>query len=632
MDDGAPQAPTPDEALANVAAAITGDWAQIAAVWQEFRGKYGYYLRPDVDADRQGFLREALWLALGRGHLRALLMRLNERGLASADIHAAAEPLVGTGFQFQAYVNGEWKPQRAVVAGRRLMEACDHVCRIAVGGQHRGTGVLIRPTVVATAAHVVAGLVDAQGRAKPGSLAKLAITFFDADDLLPNEAVQESRAVVAQLHPDWLAYQSPPAPGEGGGVYGIDCVDGITRAAGPWDLALIRLAEPPRIGLSGHRLRGGEPPDAAFGVHVLHHPGDPLGAPMGLLWSIGEVTQALGDPPLRWLHDANTDAGSSGAPCFDDTWRVVGLHQAGASQINTPDQANRAVPIYPWADQVDLLAQAADSTPYLIEAAAEDGALTPVLGRLDVQAQIWRAMRQRAPADDRAVLVYGGPRSGRTFTGAILRALAAKAGGRVIALDARNAQGQDALGFAQSLVGAAGAALPQQEVRPSGLTTELRDLRSEITPVLIRELETLSGGSPLWLFVDGLEAADRISPSGAAQVVESVLASLALAPQLRLLLVGWNGVSDGIWQEWLPPGPVDADIAQYLWRAFAPPGAVPPAQALSTFEVLAAAELAKQPAHLDPYARALAATHELIGVVRGLIAIHAPASAGGDGS
>jgi hypothetical protein len=45
--------------------------------------------------------------------------------------------------------------------GRRLIDACGHVCRISIldaAGEwrHRGTGVLVRPRLVATAAHVAA--------------------------------------------------------------------------------------------------------------------------------------------------------------------------------------------------------------------------------------------------------------------------------------------------------------------------------------------------------------------------------------------------------------------------------------------------------------------------------------------
>lgn len=445
----------PDRAAQDVAALaleITGGWPQVMAVWEEFRAKHGIYLRAELDADRLSFLEQALWSAIGSGHLGALLARLAEQNLTGGGMHQAATPLLGAGFAMQSYVNGVWQPQNALINGRRLMEACDHVCRISIDGKHRGTGILIRPTIVATAAHVVAPLVGADHRCLPNSVARLSVSFFDADDLMPDGELGDATPTLGKAHEHWLAYFSPRAPGEGEALYPIDCVTGIS-GTGPWDLALLRLAEPPRPGLTGHRLGQGEPPAVAFGIHVLHHPADAIGAPLGLVWSIGSVKHALGGTvPLRWLHDANTDKGSSGAPCFDNNWRVVALHQAGPTAISAANQNNRAVPIYPWAQEIDDLAEEADVTPYLTFVPNERGQPQPVFGRRQLQARAWRAMTALRPGYDRALLVLGDRQSGKSFSVAILAELARQSRCRFVSLDARNVQNDSPLQFAQKIL------------------------------------------------------------------------------------------------------------------------------------------------------------------------------------
>lgn len=563
-----------DAELERLAQSIQGEWPRVVEVWEQFRVAHGIYLRAELSADRLEFLKQALWATHGKGQLRALLLRLQEAELTTKDVGQASKPFITQAFQLHSYVNGKWQPQDALVSGRRFMQACDHVCRISVEGEHKGTGVLIRPTVVATAAHVISDLVGVDHLALADSLKKLEVHFFHADDLLEDGEASPARPVVAKLHHDWLGYFSPPADADKGFLATIEGVNGINADSGPWDMALIRLAAPPREGLRGHRLRDGEPPDVEFGVHVLHHPATPHGKPMSMLWSIGMVNKKLGEPKLlRWLHNANTDEGSSGAPCFDNDWRIVALHQAGQAKVTTTNQNNRAVPIYRWAPELDNLAVQADSTPYVDFAVDENRVKRPVFGRTELQKLAWRAMTAKLPLvpRQRIFLVLGDSGTGKSFSSAILGQLAQRAGSLFASLDARNAANASPLEFARELLSAVGASDPLAVSAAASLTTQLRDVRNEIVPRLGQALEALAGQRSLCVVLDGLESCDTAAP-GVAQLIEALVAALPQIPHVQLALIGWEGAVDTVLAETLMGEPTLDEILDHLLLTLAPPG------------------------------------------------------------
>lgn len=628
MPDIAPPE-SPHMAFAPLAQQISGDWPQVMVVWEEFRRKHGYYLRPELSDDREQFLQQALWQAHGRGHLRALLTRCQEAGLAAPGLPGAAAPFLGAGSKLQSYVNGAWKPQNALINGRRFIQACDHICRISIDGKHKGTGVLIRPTLVVTAAHVIESLVGGERKPLEGSVGRLKVSFFDADDLMPDGEVAAAQPIDTALHQDWLAYYSPRADGEMEDLYPIDGVAGIKADEGPWDCALIRLAAPPRAGVRGYPLLPGNPPAVTFGLHVLHHPANPLGAPMGLLWSIGSAKKALGSgaKPLRWLHDANTDRGSSGAPCFNDDWRIVAFHQAGQDDVQALNQSNRAVPIYRWVDEVNGVADQGEVTPYLSHAIDENRASTPVLGRRLLQDKAWRAMTSwvALKPQQRVFVVLGEPRTGKSFTTAILTGLSERAGCVLAAMDVRNSADATPLAFAQAVLDAVGATRPQGAGDgPSGLTTELRDVSNDIIPRLGQTLQALAQQRPLWLVLDGLEICDTAAP-GVAQVVDGLLAALAQFPALHLALIGWKGVVQADHVEGLSGEPSVADILDHLLLTVAPPGYQPAPEVRAALLNFVQLVLNQQPP-VAPYARAAAAALAARDMIKALIG---PTLAGG---
>lgn len=611
-----------DPKLAKLAGAITGSWAEISSVWDEFRLKYGYLLRADTDETRNAFLRQAIWMAYGDAKLDALLARLAAQNLIDPQLPALLAAEGATGFHFQSYVNGVWQSQDALVAGRRLMQACDHVCRISIDGKHRGTGILIRPLIVATAAHVIAPLVDPNGRRLPDGLGRLVLSFVDADSLMANGAANAT--VLAELDDDWLIDFSPPARGESTPGYPVDCADGIGEQNGPWDVALIQLAEPPRVGLAGVKLAD-TLPNVQFGVHVLHHPANALGQAMQLLWSIGDVTKALGTArPLRWLHSANTDSGSSGAPCFDNNWQVVALHQGGSTNITAKNQLNRAVPVYRWAEQLDALASRLGKTPYVTFVNTLKGE-RPVFGRRDLQDRLWQAMTDASAEGTGVFVVEGAPMSGKSFTASIVSSLGEQAGCRVAVVDARNLPG-DIVEDARAIAGAFAVSIPDHALANGGVTSEFRDAKKDVAPALLDTVMTQDGGKSSWLVVDGLSDVDPGSPTG--QLIEAILIAVRNRKRLNLVLIDWRGAVQAQFIETLATVPTTREISEQLWLSLAPSGAHASAATIATVdEVVVEALNAAAPG--NPFERAADAARQATVTVRAVVKVVAKAIGNG---
>ncbi len=592
-----------DPTITALADAVVGDWLKIDSIWEALRYRSGIHLRRDASSDDpREFLREALTTAHHRNLLRAFASHLMKEGLVRDrdDFQKRLNAVLGpAAFELQRFQSGVFRPVSALIAGRGLLQACDYVCRIDVNDQHTGTGVLVRPMLVATAAHVVWDLIakqadgspdlDSDGclRAIPDSVGQLTLTFGDVEDYLPDsDGIYRREGDAAPLHPNWLAWGSRPSQNEYPTLTNIRDIAGIDKGQGPWDLVLIRLAEP--RSLPGQTLRADAPPSRPFVIHVLHHPtgGTDRGQP--LLWSIGKLDQQLGRPPVRCLHDANTLGGSSGAPIFDSRWRIVALHQAGERVLQSYSDArakadtsrNRAVPVRHWLKRLDAIERALlMDVPYVKELRGSPGLVPdpyPVIGRRETQEWVWRAMQPGATAAERLLIVRGQPRTGLRFTKRLMREMVTSRGCLISALDMVNMLHEDAIGFkrrvAGTLSGPAGAALDTG--LNTGLTTVQRDIRTGVAPALGSELEQLAGGRAIFLVLEGFSQAWLDDPPAVRDLLVNLVRRLAEFPLLRLVLVGWL--------EEPPPGfegsvenlslPTAEDVAYYFTPAGEKPG------------------------------------------------------------
>lgn len=622
LSSGAPH----DALLAEIARAITGKPACVASVWNELKERCpALGLRADVE-DWDAFRTHALRQAKEAGLLRGFLLRLLTDGLVNdMPFRLAATRLLGEGCleleTARAEAEGEgdllfserrtrfmpelepgfdqrsgdrYYNQDAGGALQHMAQAVRQVCRIEIGGEHRGTGVLVKPLLVATAAHVVAELVDAERPipvdfarhrelALPGGAARLALFFGDLLDYGRTSGRGETGERVgepAAVADDWLAFYSPPAAAERQRPFDVFCGTGIARRKGPWDLALIRLAETPRsLGVLAP-LESEAPPSRRFKVTMLHHPRHPVTGALPLQTSEGEAVGFLRQR-VRMLHDVRTAEGSSGAPCFNRGFNVVALHQGGAWRGE--ERFGRAIPVEPWATRVDRI-RGDDPITYLATVPAVDGGPPqPVIGRRALQRRIWAGSRSDASAASRLFVIRGGSGQGKSFSARLVAAMRGK-GHVVVVLDLSNCHELDDAG----LVGRVAAALGEQ----AGLGSPGRDgprerlVRDGSLPDLLALLGEAARERPLWFTFDGFKSAALVEGTGVAQLIDGLIGALDDLPGLRLMLTGWTRPLPerlaGCVEELELPNA--AEIVDHALLRYAPPGATIDPDARAQFE------------------------------------------------
>jgi hypothetical protein len=198
-------------------------------------------------------------------------------------------------------------------------------CRIFKDRQFAGSGVLIGPTTVLTAWHVVGkgGPKDPQ---EPSP---------EIEVLLPDK-----RRLHAHLP---AAYQSMCTDREFRSLFPASDEEVQDRH----DVALLRLERPAGALLAAARLPDAPPAFASHAsVLVVHFPrGRALQLGQGAIHKARGLT-------ARWLHTAGTEEGSSGGACFDAKLTLIGIHQG-----KDPRQRGRLVPACRfWSDLQRIVA------------------------------------------------------------------------------------------------------------------------------------------------------------------------------------------------------------------------------------------------------------------------------------
>ncbi|MEU7297925.1 serine protease [Streptomyces exfoliatus] len=556
--------------ILNVAESITPDIPRIRAILDQLGIRNVDYEDP---AD---YVPSAIANALGRGKLVAF-----QAALAKADLITDGPVDIGRKLferlaELHSFVAPAHTPVDARVAARRLLLTSDLVCRIDAGRRH-GTGLLVAPTLVATAAHLVSDLVDdtGPGPASPrvGSASRIRVIFGDMTDQLDEAPPTRLTPTTAPLAASWLAFYSPPTAEETvGDGFVLDSVADIGED-GPWDLAILRLAD-------ARPFRPRPPcedlPQGPFQIHVLHHPDDGRGGVLPLLWSVGTVDRPLGSPPVRLLHSANTSGGSSGAPVFDAEFRVVGLHQAGLEERPATGGAafNRAVPMSPWSSKLASL-ELPETAPSVTTVEKLDRQGNPVtrtvIGRLGTLERIWRGHSPDATAPERLIAVVGEPGLGLRFTHHLVHTVVTRYGGAYAVIDVANCQRDDATSFADKVAGAFAAATAAHPT--TGLTTRQREVRSRTAPALSGTLKAVAGTGEAWLVLEGFDSTGARPSAAVVDLVRQLILELPESSGVRLVLAGWQ---ETLPSEFAPSiefleGPSVEDIA----RTFVPPDPSP---------------------------------------------------------
>jgi hypothetical protein len=619
--------------LQRLTRAIKPNPAQLNTIWEQLRVRSGQAsFRADIvgDGDHQDFLERAFELADEAGLLRPFILLLHESNMTTDDFPAAAADLFGmdafvdtgglaepaervavdgeddgllkpyfrghesdlvftlserTAARLQEAVDADSRMSDILVDAQKMMFTAGNVCRMSIDGKHKGTGVLVRPTLVATAGHVVRSLVDPElpiparitdhyRLAREGSLARLVLTFGDMIDAQadPWGTGVRGEGKVAELHPQWLAFYSTPSSNELSDDFDIQSVDDIVPLDGPWDLALIRLGAPPHVGARGQPTVVEEHAPPPFPIHVVSHP-RPDGAEFQPLKRAPGVAKTFGDTRLRLWHNATTYGGSSGAPCLDEEWRIIALHQAGDSVA----KINRAVPIEPWISRVDEILSASSGYDYIADVPALDAVQPqPAFGRRAAQERIDRALQPNAAPADRLFVIRGARGRGKTFTARMIGVKKPLNHG-LLARDMGNSHGMDAAALAEFILEGIGQGAGTW---PESFTSTDRRVLNSVLPRLVEGLKTATAENSFWLVLEDFDSADLSEDLGVHQLIDGLILELRAIPNLRLVLTGWirplsadlAAVVEDLDSPAAAPGA--RDVVDYLKLKLAPAGAV----------------------------------------------------------
>lgn len=264
-------------------------------------------------------------------------------------------------------------------------------CRIRLKGGFAGSGCLLGPSLVLTAAHVLT--------TDPTILACEGVEVEFQDGL--REFVAAAPAAFAPVSEHDLSAQAP----DGSAQYGTED-----------DFVLLRLARPAGTRYASVPLPyAGWPGSVGGTIFVWHFPdGEDYGIGSGRL-------EAITDPDARWRHDVETAPGSSGGACFNNRFDLIGIHQG-----QWPPR-RRLVPLSRFVDRIRALVSE-DRAPPSLWSLTGGPSGAPVIGRDDLFEAFahlvkprtrWRGLRVRRRRPD-------GPDTGLGFTFQILQALVAR--------------------------------------------------------------------------------------------------------------------------------------------------------------------------------------------------------------
>jgi Trypsin-like peptidase domain/Effector-associated domain 1 len=242
--------------------------------------------------------------------------------------------------QLEKIVKKTSVPFDVTVWRQRLAKREVCVCRIEVPtnkGPAMGTGFLVGADLVMTNHHVIAAAIAGQdGKyTADGATAKAEAIVVRFDYKALDDGTRINPGVEVRLADDWLVDASAHSE--------VD-FQGLPKQGVPdpelLDFALLRLAEP--VGEQPIPLGSGVDPEAKnrgwiellkdewpfeqqSALFIIQHP---LGTPMKLALDY-EAQMKFNDNHTRVIYQTGTDSGSSGSPCFNQSWNLVALHHVG---------------------------------------------------------------------------------------------------------------------------------------------------------------------------------------------------------------------------------------------------------------------------------------------------------------
>jgi hypothetical protein len=323
-----------------------------------------------------------------------------------------------------------------------------------VAERELGTGFLVGPNLVLTAYHTLTHHIK-NGLAiprKPGDLCAF-FDFYDGDPIKDPDS-PGIRARRVEFAPDWLMCSSESFSTDGF-LMPNDEAKPANPAINSLDFALIKLAE--SIGeytrsSSGGQRRGWIDLTKPLGANRRDDriiiPQHPNGYPQRIDFGRYSVKYTdLDKSGTRLRYDTETEPGTSGAPCFNQNFQVVGLHNAAykpGGNASSKAIANQAISLRSILPRTTIGGAAEAPEPAVLPKPSRLWKVNDeqvILHRDSLLDWIGRAARLN-PAGGRADRVYAGvgtgPNSGKTFSISILRTARRETGEPVVVIGSRS--------------------------------------------------------------------------------------------------------------------------------------------------------------------------------------------------
>jgi hypothetical protein len=394
-----------------------------------------------------------------------------------------------------------------LIYGKGIIKTTQITGKVLVDNEAKGTGVLIGQNLFLTAWHVLSPLFEKKGdgfqpKSNPPSLA---VEFSNIVDRVGNDSVP-LQPMLVNAHKDWLVCFSPCHDSEQLGKL----ANPLKELEGFYDYAIIRLSR--AVGQERNWARMDEEPplpEADTSVVLFQHP-------QGISLKIDLSTIVLPEVPdeaipgLRFLHSVNSSQGSSGGPCFDKKFELVGIHQGEWPVKIRGKTINRGIPaariVHHYKKQINELPlpDPADCPVWSIKKME----IEAVIGCDEFQSLVWRSA---VTGTKRIIRINGNPKTGKSFHVDVAHFILPDASHMKVLLAGAAISRKSALDLARDICSQSGAALPVFVPFESYNSTPGAWLRDEIMMKMMEALEQRRMDRTVWISFNNL---NQFNPEG----------------------------------------------------------------------------------------------------------------------